>query len=192
MIYLKFLQKRRNALLIAVLGVLLITVWNVNRSLEKRADDIREAWAEKYGAETQLKDRCSYASQLWSLCQSHSELSRESGELRRDYNGLYDAMREEDWESMEQYNLSLTRTAAAASRALCALPSLSQTDRASAERYVNYMDNAARLLRDSEYNTLCQEYARLCDSPWLRLLRGVIFVDAPLQVGADAPNQTDA
>lgn len=178
-----FFENRAAALTLAVLIVLGSTVWNVNRRLERYADEAEAAWDAKYGPETQLRDRCSYASQLWSLCQSHEELDEESSALRDAYNALYECLEDDETALADSCNASLDLLALDAKNALCALPGVSGGDREMAEKYVNYMENAGRLLRDSEYNALCESYAERCDSPWLRFLRPVIFVDAPLTVG---------
>ena len=178
-----FLQKRPAAFALAVLIVLGSTIWNVNRALEGYAEEAEEAWEDKYGPERQLKDRCSYASQLWGLCQGHEELGGECSALRDAYNDLYRYLDDEDLAQADLCNASLDALADNARNALCALPSVSADDRDMADKYVNYMDNAGRLLRDSEYNALCRSYAERCDEPWLRFLRPVIFVDAPVPVG---------
>ena len=179
-----FFENRAAALTLAVLIVLGSTVWNVNHHLEGYAHEAEEAWGEKYGPERQLRDRCSYASQLWSLCRSHEELEGESRALRSAYNSLYEVLDSKDPARADECNASLDLLAAEAKNALCALPSVSQDDRDMAEKYVNYMENAGRLLRDSEYNVLCRSYEERCGSLWLRLLKPVIFVDAPAPVGA--------
>ena len=179
----KLLENRALALTLAVLTVLGSTVWNVNSHLREYTDEIDAAWTEKYGAKTQLQDRCSYASQLWSLCQSHEELSGESKALRDAYNGLYESMEDGDLTRVDSYNTDLDLLAGEAKNALCALPDLSDEDKEFAERYVNYMENAGRMLRDSRYNELCAEYDTLCGSPWLRMLRPVISVDTPCPIG---------
>lgn len=178
-----FFQNRPAAFALAVLIVLGSTVWNVNHRLGQYAEEAEEAWADKYGPERQLKDRCSYASQLWSLCRSHEELDAESSALRDAYNALYECLEDDELAEAASCNASLDLLALDAKNALCALPGVSGGDRDMAEKYVNYMENAGRLLRDSEYNALCESYAERCDSPWLRFLRPVIFVDAPQAVG---------
>ena len=93
-------------------------------------------------------------------------------------------MEQGDRAAMAEANAALTVSARAAGDAFLALPGVEQGDRDYAERYLSYMDNAARLLQDSRYNALCADYARLCEEPWLRALSALIFVDAPLIVGA--------
>ena len=181
---LKFLKDQRTAVILTVLSVLAITVGNVNYHLDRRAAAAAAAWEERQGARAQLKDRCSYASQLYGLCRSHDELSAQCEALRRDYNLLYESMEQGDSSAMAEANAALTVSARAAGDAFLALPGVEQGDRDYAERYLSYMDNAARLLQDSRYNALCADYARLCEEPWLRALSALIFVDAPLSVGA--------
>ena len=64
---LKFLKDQRTAVILTVLSVLAITVGNVNYHLDRRAEAAAAAWEERQGARAQLKDRCSYASQLYGL-----------------------------------------------------------------------------------------------------------------------------
>ncbi len=181
---LKFLKDPKVAVILTLLSVFAITVGNVNYHLGRRAQSAQEAWEGRHGAQEQLRDRCSYAAQLYSLCQSHGELAEECEALRRDYNLLYDCLDQDDrWGALDA-NAALTLSAEKAAQALCALPGAAQGDRDYAERYRSYMENAARLLHDGEYNALCADYAQLCNQPWLRALRPLIFVDAPLPVGA--------
>lgn len=177
----KALENRGVALLAALLIVFGSTVWNVNRNLGRRADEADEAWFERYGAEEQLRDRSSYASQLWSLCQAQPELGEESHALRKAYNELYDALEEGDRAAAMEANRALSEAADAAYRAY-SRSAAGDNDRSAADRYFNYMTNAQRMLRDGRYNELAEEYALVRDNGYLNALSPLIFVDEPVGV----------
>ena len=175
----KLFENRAFALLCTVLIVCGSTVMNVDRHVEKRADKIEEVWEAKYGVEEKLEERCSNASQLWSILQKYDTLSEAANRLRAAYNALYDT----DMDCDEAHRLFTfnEELSAAAENAIAEAgnASLSRDDREWSERYYSNMVNAQRVLENAEYHEAQREFARMLDTPYLRILRPFYDDDLP-------------
>ncbi|MCQ2439334.1 MAG: hypothetical protein MJ074_06200 [Oscillospiraceae bacterium] len=175
----KFLQNPAAAWICALVIVLGSTVWNLDRSLEKRARETEAVWEAKYGMEEKLQERCSNAAQLWSVLSRSDALSEECAALRAACNALYDAdMVCTRAHELYALNEELSRAARQAMDA-AALSPLSTEDAQWAERYYGNMLNAQRLMDEGDYHEAQRQFAQLLNAPHVALLRHLLNVDMP-------------
>ena len=175
----KFFENRAVALVCALLIVFGSTVWNVNRHIDKRADALEDVWEAKYGVEEKLKERCSNASQLWSVLKNYDTLSPECQRLRDAYNAFFD--KDMDCEAAQYLftlNEELSQAAEIAMQKAEKL-TLAPDDREWAERYYGNMVNAQRVLTNAGYHDAQREFAELLNTPYLRMLKPFIEDDLP-------------
>lgn len=177
----KILENRVLSALIAILIVIGSTAWNVNRNLSREADKLEEVWSEKYGVEEKLTERCSEASQLWSVLRNYDTLSEECAALRNSYNAIYNTEL-----SMYEASVLFSLNEELSSASLAAMKaaenaSLSSDDREWAERYYSNMINAQRLIENSDYHEAQQQYAALLNAPHIRFLLPLLSKSIPEQ-----------
>lgn len=172
----KLLQNRAVAAVIAVLVVVLSTSWSINRALGEYAGECREAWEEDYGLGEQLKYRGSAATQLLSVLSDYEALSGECDAMRRACDAFYAAQGPAE---LYQANASITSASQTLWAAAGELRSLAQRDRENGAYYYGLLENAQRVIEDSEYNQEVEEYHELLSTFPLRLLRILIRVDTP-------------
>ena len=167
----KLFENRAFALLCALLIICGSTVANVDRHVEKRADKVEALWEAKYGVAEQLSERCSNASQLWSVLRQYDALSEAANRLRSAYNALYDT----DMDCDEAHRLFTfnEELSAAAENAIAEAKnaSLRGEDLEWATRYYSNMVNAQRLLESADYHKAQQEFSQMLDTTYLRILR---------------------
>ena len=167
----KLFENRAFALLCALLIVCGSTVANVDRHVEKRADKVEALWEAKYGMEEKIEERCSNASQLWSILHKYDALSEDANRLRSAYAALYDTDMDCD-EAHRLFTFNEELSAAAESAMTAAKnASLSREDSEWAERYYSNMLNAQRLLESADYHAAQREFSRMLDTAYLRILR---------------------
>ena len=171
----KFFQKRSVALAIAVLTFVGATTGNINLNLRRQAQQAEALWEERSGPAQQLETRRSAAVQLCSVLSGYPELEQEAAELRRVCQNWPEPA---EPASAGSANAALDRAAQAAYAAALEAP-LSSRDRENAEYYYGLLENAGRVLEESGYNDAVTAYNALLEDLPLRLLRPLVFVEAP-------------
>jgi len=175
----KILENRAVALLCALLLVIGSTAWNIERNLDRQEDALEQVWAAKYGIAEKLAERCSNASQLWSVLSRYSSLSDVCARLRSAYNALYDTDMDMDRaERLFTLNEELN-TAAAEAMSAAEKAGLSSEDSQWAQRYYSNMTNAQRLMEQADYHQAQREFAQLLEAPHVRLLLPLIEDELP-------------
>ena len=187
-VVMELLKKRSVAIIIAVLIVLLSTVYSVNRTLGAKADAVGDgfysgAYYEGYvhkSIASQLEARVDTASALLAVAADYSGLSGECASLRAARDGLEGMLEGEGGvASLYDANAELeTAFRALYSELLAAGPS--DRDRDSAELYEFDFSGAQRVIANSGYNESVREFRRdvLGEFPAGFLAR-VSFVSAP-------------
>ena len=167
-------KNRAAALVLCVLCVLVSSVWNVNRSLEKEAEKAEELFEAHNGIEDQIESRIGYCSQLWSVAGDFPAAAA----FRDAYNALYEAEEHGSAADMARANAALTLAAEELHTQILASSRVTED----AKYYYDLQQNAARVMENAAeaYNASAAAYRRLTESFPLTLLRPLIFVEAPV------------
>ena len=175
----KYLQNSTVALLCAVVIVLGSTLGNLNRNLSTKVQAVEELWTGKYGIVEKLEERCSSASQLWSVLHEVSALEEECAEVRSAYNALYD-LDLDMAQAASLYTANERLSAASASLLSAAREECPESRNLElAESYYSDMVNAQRVLEQSSYHEALSELNDLFSAPHIALLRPFLRVTLP-------------
>jgi hypothetical protein len=155
------LKDRKVAIVIAVIVVILATLFGVHRSVGAAVRDIEEQFytgvrsaGEYTGIGQQLEARCTAALGLVTVAENYAGLTDETEALRSARETLIDA------ESItEKYGADKNMQAAyEVLYAALTAEDLSDRDSAAVEKYATNMDGAREVIQNSAYNALVSQF----------------------------------
>ncbi len=187
----EFFKKRRNAILIAVVVIVLATVFGVHRSLSSAIRKVEDGFADGVFSETlgyqlpsiesQLRVQSNAGTNMLTIGAKYGAVSAETQALREARLSLQELLEGDAGPSLlYDADQRFVEAAEALYRALSALDDLTAADRADLETDYGNITGAARVIANSEYNDSVRAFQRdvLGVFP-TNLLRHIAFVDGP-------------